>query len=130
MKKSDGTFNDGEMICAFNREGFLELDEIYSKGSESGSFYGKEDEFIAYKMILTKYSTVFRGDDNQWKALWTFPYIWMSTENILDNDLFSYLNYIEDSGNLYINEFIRKFMENIDLRYPGFSTYMKDYLGI
>ena len=129
MKKIDGTFNDGHMICAFNREGFLEPDEIYSKGSITGNSYDN-DNFIAYKIVINDYSTVFRGDDDQWNSLWNFPYIWSSTKNILDNDLYSYLYYVENKDSPYINQFILKYMQQTEIKYLGYTRYMKNYLGI
>ncbi len=59
MKKSTGTWNDGKMICAFNRDGFLKLNEIY-----------------ALNMKINEYSTKFKGDNKEWRRLWIYPKAW------------------------------------------------------
>jgi len=113
VKKPTGTWNDGEMIFAFNRDGFLEPNEIYS-----------------LYMKISSYSTTFRGDSNDWRKYWIYPKAWSTTNSVMSNDILSYINYIMDStqDNKKINGFIRQYMERMEILFPGYRAFIEQYL--
>ncbi|NHJ21817.1 MAG: hypothetical protein EAX91_12800 [Candidatus Lokiarchaeota archaeon] len=113
VKKLTGTWNDGEMIFAFNREGFLEPNEIYSQS-----------------MIISKYSTIFRGDSETWQKLWIYPKAWSSDTRAQNSDINSYFHYIDNPKRdiTQINRFIKEYMERMEILFPGYRLIMKKYL--
>ncbi len=115
MKKPTGTWNDGEMICAFNRDGFIKPNELYSSN-----------------MVINDYSTIFRGDNDKWRSVWIYPKAWSSDTSTQNNDFHSYINYLTNTklDNKYINGFIRKYMELLELRYSGYAEFLKRLLGL
>ena len=114
------------MICAFDRNGFLEPNHIFSGGRIEGVEY--EVDYIAYRMIITKYSTIFRGDNNQWQSDWIYPRIWSGGGG--NSDFVSYIHYIKDPAQYVINIFIRKYMEKLNIRYAKYQEYMRNYLAL
>lgn len=115
VKKPTGVWNDNKMIFAFNRDGFLEPDEIYSLNVE-----------------ITDYSTIFRGDNNEWRDLWNYPKAWSADVMTQNNDINSYINYITNSklDNKYINIFIRQYMDRMELLFSGYLMYIKKFLEL
>jgi hypothetical protein len=114
VKEPSGTWNDGKMIFAFNREGFLQLDELYSS-----------------TMRINTYSTLFREDNYAWRKLWIYPKAWTTGIYAKNNDIRSYLYYIEDStlDSKHINEFMREYMRRMEILFPRFRNFMRSYLG-
>jgi hypothetical protein len=113
VKKPTGTWNDGEMIFAFNRDGFLEPSELYSQNME-----------------ISDYSTIFRGDNEKWRRLWIYPKAWSADLAGQNNDIRSYRNYIVDptQDNKHINAFMREYMNRMELLFPGYRLTMYKYL--
>ena len=115
VKKPTGAWNDGKMIFAFNRDGFLEPNELYSQN-----------------MKISGYSTVFRGDNDRWLWLWIYPKAWSTSSYARNNDIRSYINYLDGPGldNSYINLFIRQYMERMELLFPGYRKYISEFLKL
>lgn len=115
VKGATGTWDDGEMLFVFNREGFLEPSEIFSSN-----------------MVINGYSAKFFGDNNKWRKLWIYPKAWSINKLSQNNDLDSYLNYIINSKleKKYINSFIREYMTRMELLFPKYLKFIKGYLGI
>jgi len=111
VKRPSSNF-DNEMIFAFNRDGFLEPNEIFSSVFE-----------------IKQYSTKFRGDNNHWRSLWVCPQGWTTNPREWDNDINSYIRYLEETID-NVNEFIRRYMGQMEFLYPGFTTYIKNYLNL
>ena len=135
MKKPDGTLADGEMICAFNREGFMQPDEIFSLGSTAGTTYEYRnfDHFIAYRMIITKLSTIFVGKNEEWLSYWSFSGCWGSTYSNLKNDYDAYHNYLRDINMDSLdlqNNYVRSYLVRLESRFRGFLVFIRDKLGL
>ncbi len=115
VKKPNGKWNDGEMIFAFNRDGFLKPNEIHSLNME-----------------INDYSTIFRGDENDWQKLWIYPKVWTADFSTQNNDINSYFNYIDNPefDNKFINEFMREYMERMEFLFSGYLEFIKEYLKL
>ncbi len=113
VKKPTGTWNDNEMIFAFNRDGFLKPSEIFSQN-----------------MKISSYSTIFRGDNDKWRRLWIYPKAWTTSTYAANNDILSYLNYIKDPNqdNRLINAFMKNYMDRMEVLFPGYRFIMYNYL--
>lgn len=115
VKDATGTWDDGQMIFAFNRDGFLKPNEIYSSN-----------------MVINRYSYEFVGDNNKWRRLWIYPKAWSANRMSQNNDFDSYINYIINSKleKKYINSFIRLYMEHMEILFPNYLGFIKGYLDI
>ena len=81
-------------------------------------------------MKISGYSTVFRGDNDRWRRLWLYPKAWSTSSYAKNNDLNSYMYYIDDPrlDNKHINSFIREYMERTERLFPEYQLIMKNYL--
>ncbi|MFW9872628.1 MAG: hypothetical protein ACFFG0_05955 [Candidatus Thorarchaeota archaeon] len=115
VKRRTGTWNDGEMIFAINRDGFLEPHEIHSSN-----------------MRISDYSTIFRGNNDDWQRLWIYPKAWNPSHLAQNSDILSYINYIinPEFDIKYINLFIREFMNRMEILFPGYREYIKDFMRL
>ena len=130
VKKPDGTYDDGEMIFAFDRDGYLEPEEIFSGGTVEGEWDISVENYKSHKMVITKYSTLFRGDNEQWRGEWSHARAWSTS--VQAGDLVSYQNYIDypHQSTRKIGPFIRHYMRYAENRYPGFREYLRAYLNV
>lgn len=79
-----------DIIMAFNRDGILDIDEIYSRNDKTGQFkLGGHDH---YHVEITGYSTLFRPKQKIWKYLWKIPHAW--TSGVGSSDLSDHISKI------------------------------------
>ncbi len=84
IKQEGGTQDDGNMICAFNYNGFLEKEEIFSGYS------------MYQQMTINDYSTDFYDEYDEWITKWdnSFEYLMGFTSRVKGSDFSNYLEEI------------------------------------
>lgn len=104
MKASDGEWDDGEMIAAFNREGNINKDELFSVLSPDNNVLSS-NHYHNYQMEIETQTYVI--DDKEWER--NFLYALILTSGASNSDFTNYMDFVRsDSSSFarYIREIL------------------------
>ena len=103
MKESSGSYDDHEMICAFNREGFLDKNEIYS--IDGGNDLRSANNYKNYNIMINSVKYPYKKAD-WFRNIHTYLPLLGDTVGSFFTDYLIYLKTSKDNRATYLREHV------------------------